>query len=94
MLGERAEDGLKVKSVFCFTVAPAMRGRHIATALLERVMADAKEEGYDAVEGYPEKGAADIYYNYHGHLALYEKLGFERAGEGIDRLILRKNLRA
>ena len=91
MIQERAEDGLRVKSVFCFMVAPAMRGRHIATALLERVVADARAEGFDAVEGYPEKGDADIYYNYHGHKALYDKLGFEIVGEAPGRLIMQKS---
>lgn len=93
MLPDRSEDGLRVKSVFCFTVAPAMRGRHIATAMLERVIEDAREEGFDAVEGYPQKEAADVYYNYHGHQELYRKLGFETIGEGHGCLIVRKRLR-
>lgn len=92
MIHDRADDGLKVKSIFCFTVAPAMRGKHIATALLERVIADARAEGFDAVEGYPEKGDADIYYNYPGHKELYRKLGFEVVGEGEGRLIVQKRL--
>ena len=93
IIRERADDGLRVKSIFCFTVAPALRGKHIATALLERVIADARAEGYDAVEGYPEKGDADIYYNYPGHRELYRKLGFEAVGEGEQRLIMQKRLK-
>lgn len=93
MFSDRPEDGRRVKSIFCFTVAPAMRGRHIATALLRHVIEEARAEGYDAVEGYPEKGDADVYNNYHGHRALYEKLGFELAGEGNGQFVMRKNLR-
>lgn len=92
MFHNREDDGLRVKSIFCFTVAPAMRGRHIATALLERVIADARKEGFDAVEGYPVQADTDIYYNYHGHRELYRKLGFEEIGEGEGHLIMRKPL--
>ena len=57
ILGETqaVEESISVKSVFCFTVAPAMRGKHIATALLERVIQDARKEGYDYIESYPNK---------------------------------------
>lgn len=93
MIHDREDDGLKVKSIFCFTVAPAMRGKHIATAMMERVIVDAQEEGYDAVEGYPDKEAADVYYNFPGHQAFYRKFGFETVGEGDGRLIVQKTLR-
>lgn len=89
----REDDGLRVKAVFCFAVAPAMRGRHIATALLERVIADARDDGYDTVEGYPERDETDVYNNYPGHRELYRKLGFVAVGEGGSRLIVRKKLK-
>lgn len=93
MVPEREGDGLKVKSVFCFTVAPALRGKHIATSLMERVIADARAEGYDALEGYPDKDARDVYNNFPGHIAFYERFGFETVGEGlIGRVIVRKKL--
>lgn len=92
MIRDREDDGLRVKSIFCFTVAPAMRGKHIATAMMERVIADAAEEGYDAVEGYPDKEAADVYDNFPGHQAFYRKFGFEVVGEGEGRLIVQKRL--
>lgn len=93
MIREREDDDLKVKSVFCFTVAPAMRGQHIATAIMERVIADAEEAGYDAVEGYPDKEAEDVYYNFPGHQAFYRKFGFVAVGEGEGRLIVQKRLK-
>lgn len=35
----------KIMSVFCFTVAPDYRGKGISTALLQRVIDDAKKDG-------------------------------------------------
>ena len=87
-----AEAG-KVRSVFCFTVAPALRGKGIAEALLRRVIADAEAEGYDAVEAYPYRGEADMFYSYAGPLRLCKKLGFELYGQTENRLIYRKELK-
>lgn len=88
---EKEEDG-KVKSIFCFTVAPAMRGKHVATALLQRVIADATKDGYAYIEAYPNKGETNQYYNYVGPLGLYRKLGFALVGETKERLVVRKKL--
>lgn len=86
------EESGHIKSVFCFTVAPAYRGRHVATALLERVIADARAEGFAAVEAYPERKEMDIYYSYSGHRGLYDKLGFVQWGETEYRHIMRRTL--
>ena len=86
------EDSKKVKSIFCFTVAPAMRGKHVATALLKQVIQDACQDGYDFIESYPNKTESDMYYNFVGPLELYKKFGFEQYGETENRLVLRKNL--
>lgn len=82
----------KVKSVFCFTIAPNMRGKGIATALLERVIEDAKKDGYEYLEAYPNKEETDMYYNYVGPVELYRKFGFELYTETKWRLVLRKRL--
>ena len=37
----------------CFGIAPEYRRAGIVTALLQRVIGDAKAEGYYAVEGFP-----------------------------------------
>lgn len=63
-------------AVYCFTVAPAWRCRGIATALLERVCADARAAGYRYVEGCPPADGNDPY-PYHGPSALYRRLGFQ-----------------
>lgn len=82
----------KIKSIFCFTVAPDMRGMGIATALLERVIEDAKNDGYEYIEAYPNKEETDMYYNYVGPLGLYRKFGFELYTQTKQRLVLRKKL--
>ena len=86
------EEAENVKSVFCFTVDPDKRGRGIAEALLRRVIADGAEEGYTAVEGYPNRGESDMYYSYVGPLKLYEKLGFAIVGQTERGYIVRKEL--
>lgn len=84
-------DSRKIKSVFCFTVAPTLRGKGIAEALLRRAVSDAADQGYVCMEAYPNKGETDEFYNYVGPMGLYKKLGFEPWGETENRLILRKN---
>lgn len=81
-----------VKSVTCFIVAPGTRRQGIATALLNRVVCDAKEEGYTFVEAYPATGELDCFLHYHGHPGMYEKNGFSlyMALEGYA--VYRKNL--
>lgn len=46
---------IKVKSIFCFVIAPEMQRKGIATKLLERVVKDAADEGFDFVESYVNK---------------------------------------
>lgn len=47
---EEYRGDVKVKSVFCFVVAPEMQRKGIATQLLKRVCKDAANEGFDFVE--------------------------------------------
>ena len=90
--GELQGEEEKGKAIFCFTVAPDLRGKGVATALLGRVVTDAKEAGYAYVEAYPNKEQADQYYSYVGPIGLYRKLGFEPYTETKWRLVLRKYL--
>lgn len=82
----------RIKSVFCFTIAPEMRGKGIATALLERVIDDAGNDGYEYIEAYPNKEKTDMYFNYVGPLKLYKKFGFEHYSQTRWRFVLRKKL--
>lgn len=88
------EPALKVKSAFCFVIAPEMRHKGVATKLLERVCADAEAEGFDLVESYPKKKFADPARDFMGPSAMYEKMGFTVCGElHGDGVIMRKWLR-
>ena len=86
-LPETEERGL---SVFCFEIAPDMRGKRVASSLLERAICDARTEGYAFVEAYPAKKAEGEQENYAGPAALFEKAGFEKTGETENRFIFRK----
>ncbi len=67
----------RILSVVCFIVAADMRGKGVASALLDRALADAKANGYEAVEAYPSPCATNCFEEYHGPMALYEKHGFD-----------------
>ncbi len=66
----------RTKAVTCFIVAPQMRRKGLATALLDRAIADAALAGYDFIEAYPANGALDCFQHYHGHPQMYEAHGF------------------
>ncbi len=73
-------------------MAADYRGKGVSTALFQRVIDDAKKDGYDYIEAYPNKEQTDMYYNYVGPLGLYKKLGFEPYTETKWRLVMRKKL--
>lgn len=83
----------RIKSVVCFEIAPEWRGRGIAAALLDRVCADAREDGYDFVEAYPVARDERHPLDFTGPVRLYERAGFARAGQAGNTLIMRKALR-
>ncbi len=82
----------KVKSVFCFTIAPTMRRKGIATQLLERVSIDAGREGFDFVEVYPNKIVTAESENHGGFTGMYKKLGFTVHEELESMYVMRKEL--
>jgi len=83
---------VRVKTIFCFVIAPDMQRKGIATRLVERVCADAADEGFDFVEAHTNvKYAAP---DFSGPLAMYEKCGFEVYGEREGRVTVRKALKA
>lgn len=82
----------KVKSIFCFVIAPEMKRKGIATKLLEQICLDAKNEGYDVVEAYPYVEEAEET-AFTGYVAMYQKYGFEIVLNETGRLIMRKELR-
>jgi len=82
------------KAVVCFEIAPEYRGKGVATALLNRVIADARNEGYAAVVGFPVVRDERFEWDFHGPVRLYEKAGFVKVA-GTDRnghMTMRKEL--
>ena len=82
----------KVKSVFCFTIAPNMRRKGVAAHLLERVCKDAAAEGFDFVEAYPNKVVTAKSENHGGFTEMYKKLGFSVYSELENMYVMRKAL--
>jgi GNAT superfamily N-acetyltransferase len=66
----------KIKSIFCFAIAPDMKRKGIASALLTRVCEDAAKDGFDAVECYPNAHFANEFDDFRGPAGLFEKHGF------------------
>ena len=84
---------IKIKSVFCFVIAPEMQRKGIATQLLERVCKDAANDGFDFVEAYVDRILNDTDEDFRGHLAIYEKCGFTKSAEREGRVVVRKALK-
>lgn len=85
--------GAKVKSVFCFAVAPEMRRTGVAKRLLERVCQDAARDGFDCVEAYPNKEFVGEAEDCAGPAGLFMECGFSVHHETEEKLIVRKQLR-
>lgn len=83
----------KVKSVFCFAVAPEMRGKGIAGLLLNRVCEDAENDGFDFVEAYPNKAFIDTEEDFMGPSKLFEKHGFTVCYEANQKMVMRRKLK-
>jgi len=86
------DESSKVKSIFCFVIAPEWKRRGIATALLERVCADAAREGFVFAEAYPYRDANWQSSDFGGHLEMYQKSGFHVSAESAKGLVMRKAL--
>lgn len=67
-----------VVAVSCFVVAPPFRRHGVASALLDRVIADAAGRGAAWVEGYPRNGPQDgDAHQFRGPRSMYEARGFQ-----------------
>lgn len=82
----------RAMAIVCFAIAPAKRGQGIATALLRKICADAREKGYAYIEAYPMIGEQDCFLHYHGPVQMYEREGFEKVSEREWYSIVRKTL--
>jgi len=89
----QSNTGIKVKSIFCFVIAPEMKRKGIATLLLERVCKDAVQDGFDFVEAYPYKESSYQSSDFGGHFEMYKKSGFNVSFETEQGLVMRKQLK-
>jgi GNAT superfamily N-acetyltransferase len=90
---EESTPDMKVKSVFCFAIAPEMRRKGIARLLLERVCQDAVQDGFDSVEAYPRKVFIGEAEDFVGPAEVYRKSGFAVHCETDRQLVMRKQLK-
>jgi GNAT superfamily N-acetyltransferase len=90
---EESTSGIKVKSVFCFAIAPEMKRKGIAKRLLERVCQDAVRDGFDFVEAYPNRQFIDEAEDFMGPVELYKQSGFAVYYETEQKTVMRKQLK-
>jgi GNAT superfamily N-acetyltransferase len=82
----------KTMSIVCFSIAPQYRRMGVSAALLERVVADAGDQGFVAVEGYAHMRKEKCDMDFKGPTRLYDKLGFTPAFEQDGVVVMRKIL--
>jgi len=75
---DRVGDWRSVIGVSCFVIAPPFRRHGLASALLDRVIADASARGASWIEGYPLNApdASDAGH-FRGPRSMYDARGFE-----------------
>lgn len=96
-----AVDDLPVWSIGCFRIRPGYRRRGVAGALLDGVVAAAREAGAPGVEAYPiDPGGrrVDVSFAFVGLVSMFDRAGFRRVLEtgahsaGLPRLLVRLDL--
>lgn len=90
---EEYDPDIKIKSIFCFVIAPKMQRKGIATQLVERICKDAANDGFDFVEAYTNKKFVDTVHDFRGPLEMYEKCGFSKYAEQDGKIVVRKALK-
>lgn len=90
---EEDHEDVKIKSIFCFVVAPEMQRKGIATQLVDRVCKDAADDGFHFVEAYVNENFVDTASDFRGPREMYEKCGFHKMAERDGRVVMRKALR-
>lgn len=83
----------RVKSIFCFTIAPDMKRKGIATQLLERVCKDAATEGFDYIEAYPNQEFVNVFDDFMGPVDMYQRCGFIFHKGTEHKVVMRKHLK-
>jgi GNAT superfamily N-acetyltransferase len=96
-----AIDDKDVWAIGCFRIRPGLRRRGVATALLDGVIAAAREAGAPGVEAYPvDPGGRriDVGFGFVGIASMFDRAGFRRVVEtgghsaGLPRILVRLDL--
>ncbi len=83
----------KIKSIVCFEIAPEYRGKGVTKALLYQVCEDAKVDGYEIVEVYPQAKNDFSSLDFTGPLVMYQNAGFEEVNRQGDTIVMQKKIR-
>jgi GNAT superfamily N-acetyltransferase len=89
---EKSSTDIKVKSIFCFVIAPEMKRKGIAKRFVERVCQDAAQDGFNYVEAYPNIEFIDESADFMGPVEIYRNSGFTVSFEIGQKLVMRKQL--
>lgn len=87
-----SEEKGRIKSLVCFEIAPDYRGKGIAKTLLQRVCKDAKIEGFEAIEVYPQFTDSYSSLDFSGPIEMYRNAGFEEFKRHGKTIVMRKKL--
>lgn len=83
----------KVCSIVCFLIHPDYRRQGIAQKLLEQIIKDNSNTGYDYFEAYPKKNELSCEGNFKGPLELYKKFDFKVNKEYDTYYVMRKTIK-
>jgi GNAT superfamily N-acetyltransferase len=93
MLHETPEPNAdRIGVIFCFVVAPEVRGRGVAAGLLAAACDELRAQGHHIARAKPVKSATGPAANHLGPLALYLKAGFRVVREDGDDVFVEKVL--
>jgi GNAT superfamily N-acetyltransferase len=82
-----------IVGVSCFVIAPPYRGHRVASALLDRVIADAKARGAAWLEAYPRNQQAEgDAAHFRGARSMYEARGFAPVVVGERHTVMRRRV--
>ncbi len=80
----------KVCSIVCFLIHPDYRRQGIARQILDTIIIDYSNRGFDYFEAYPKKDELSCEGNFKGPFELYSKYDFKIFKEYDDYYVMRK----